>query len=62
MRVCVRRILVLRLWDTRSSKPLFVLQAHESKALCVQWAGERVYSGGADSKVAVHDTQAGMRN
>lgn len=29
----------VKIWDVRSSVPLFTLKAHKDKALCVSWQG-----------------------
>jgi len=40
---------VLRVWDIRSTKvPLGNSETHDGKALCVDWAGNTVFSGGSD--------------
>ena len=46
---------VLRVWDVRSTKvPLGEKDTHDGKALCTQWVGGSVFSGGSDC--AVHAT------
>jgi ribosome biogenesis protein len=41
---------VVRLWDLRSNKPLGEVQAHDGKALCLDWhvASDTLFSGGSD--------------
>jgi superfamily II DNA or RNA helicase len=49
----------LRLWDARGSAPLSVVQAHDGKALCLDWIGEAVVTGGSDCAIAVHKLLSG---
>ena len=44
---------VVKVWDLRSSMPLHSLQIHEDKALCLNWFGSTLASGGADKKVSL---------
>jgi ribosome biogenesis protein len=50
----------VKMWDIRSSIPLFTIAAHKDKALCIDWCGAEVFvSGGADRKLFVHGSQSG---
>jgi ribosome biogenesis protein YTM1 len=50
----------VKMWDIRSSIPLFTIAAHADKALCIDWCGAEVFvSGGADRKLFVHGSQSG---
>jgi ribosome biogenesis protein YTM1 len=49
----------VKMWDIRSSIPLFTIAAHSDKVLCVDWCGAEVFvSGGADRKLFVHGSQS----
>eukprot|EP00276_Gloeochaete_wittrockiana_P024040 CAMPEP_0184368600 /NCGR_PEP_ID=MMETSP1089-20130417/161757_1 /TAXON_ID=38269 ORGANISM="Gloeochaete wittrockiana, Strain SAG46.84" /NCGR_SAMPLE_ID=MMETSP1089 /ASSEMBLY_ACC=CAM_ASM_000445 /LENGTH=553 /DNA_ID=CAMNT_0026710909 /DNA_START=78 /DNA_END=1739 /DNA_ORIENTATION=+ len=47
-----------RVWDTRSSVPLFTLRSHTDKVLCVNWNlhdnKEQLLSGSADRQLHLH--------
>jgi WD40 repeat protein len=43
----------IKLWDTRSTIPLHTLVGHQDKVLCVDWDGEKIVSGSADTKLKV---------
>ena len=48
----------LRLWDTRATKPLHTLAAHQGKALALAFdgeKGEKIYTGGEDGVVRSFD-------
>lgn len=50
----------VKMWDIRSSIPLFTIAAHSDKVLCVDWCGAEVFvSGGADRKLFVHGSESG---
>ena len=40
----------LKIWDLRSQSPLFSVNKHKGKALCVGWYGNTIVSGGSDCK------------
>ncbi|KAL3893958.1 MAG: hypothetical protein SGPRY_013947, partial [Prymnesium sp.] len=44
----------VRLWDTRSTVPLYDLQSHSDKAFCASWLGvNEIASGGADGQLRI---------
>jgi ribosome biogenesis protein len=50
----------VKIWDKRSEFALHSIPAHEQKALCVAWYADDLFlSGGADTKLKVHQFSAG---
>ena len=43
----------LKIWDMRSQSPLYSVDKHKGKALCVGWYGNSIVSGGTDCKFHV---------
>ena len=41
----------LKIWDIRSKSPLYTIQKHKGKVLCVGWYGNTIVSGGSDCKL-----------
>jgi len=41
----------LKIWDIRCQTPLYNIEKHEGKALCVGWYGNTIVSGGSDCKL-----------
>lgn len=41
----------LKIWDIRSHSPLYNIDKHKGKALCVGWYGSTIVSGGSDCKL-----------
>eukprot|EP00484_Ammonia_sp_Unknown_P022829 CAMPEP_0197031640 /NCGR_PEP_ID=MMETSP1384-20130603/10590_1 /TAXON_ID=29189 /ORGANISM="Ammonia sp." /LENGTH=513 /DNA_ID=CAMNT_0042461199 /DNA_START=42 /DNA_END=1580 /DNA_ORIENTATION=- len=41
----------LKIWDIRCQTPLYNVEKHEGKVLCVGWYGNTIVSGGADCKL-----------
>lgn len=53
----------LRLWDTRATKPLYSISAHEGKALALSFddEGQKIYTGGEDGVVRCFDMSAAVQ-
>jgi ribosome biogenesis protein YTM1 len=45
----------IKLWDIRSSLPLYTITAHSkgSKSLCLALTNDRIFSGGSDCDIKV---------
>ena len=41
----------LKIWDIRSKSPLYTIEKHKGKVLCVGWYGNTIISGGSDNKL-----------
>ena len=41
----------LKIWDIRSKSPLYTIEKHQGKVLCVGWYGNTIISGGSDNKL-----------
>lgn len=44
----------VKLWDIRSTLPLYSAPAHEGKALCCAWQNGKIVSGGIDGEVKTY--------
>ncbi|ETO23637.1 hypothetical protein RFI_13543, partial [Reticulomyxa filosa] len=38
----------IKFWDLRSNEPLYMLNKHSDKVLCLEWINDTIVSGGAD--------------
>lgn len=46
----------IKLWDIRSTIPLYTVESHTDKVLSLDWLQDNIVSGGADAQLQLHTT------